>query len=731
MDLVTGTSYRFKVTRHAKVGLAFRYGVLCNADEFDGYFEGVRKINDDGSRKVKINYDGQLISAVLSPDCVVVTVLAKKKELTSQAAQGVKTSLEVLHFNSPENYPLETIVKWREEFLTAKGALTPAKFRQAIAQSPKAVKVAEKLSVKQQSATAAMPKGLNENSPAWISCDELHYLGVPEDQWVHILAVDSLQQLAGGNVPQKFIEAIDTYRANTATSDIEKLYSLEFDDDTANYAAKKLASFLVELDPEQKQVLARLKSDGPYLIKGGAGTGKSLVGLYHIRDMLLARVGESLFDQDEAQYGVITYTNTLVAANQALLSIGLPATAKDSVTHSTLDKIAYDLAVHHLGGNKRLSCLNEHGMRNWLCQFVLEHLSPIHCQYIEKIGLDYVANEIEETVYGNALTNLDDYLGHDRRGRKRPLRVEERQAIWAAYEELQIILKQKDTLTFGLIRCLALSELNSNAAWPRFTGLFVDEAQDMSKVSRLLCLGLVKDPKHLIFAADTAQSIYTVPPSWTRTSDLFNFKKRKPLTLAKSYRSTKEISTAIAAMRLDPGDEDDISDMPAHTRSGPKPKWIDAPQIDHCNVVAESISQLINSAANPINAGQVAVIVRDNMRLSGYESAFAKRKIPAVSVTKKSPISLDGSKVHIITAHSAKGLSFPFVFVPDLNDQTYPSSKVLNKAADEQQREQLLASEQRLLYVALSRCSASLYIISDVDEPSRFLTKLLRKAHWE
>ena len=70
---------------------------------------------------------------------------------------------------------------------------------------------------------------------------------------------------------------------------------------------------MIDLDPEQKKILNKIKNDGPYLIKGGAGTGKSIVGLYHIRDLIISRASESLFDDDAALYGVITYTNTLVA----------------------------------------------------------------------------------------------------------------------------------------------------------------------------------------------------------------------------------------------------------------------------------------------------------------------------------------------------------------------------------------------------------------------------------
>jgi hypothetical protein len=39
-----------------------------------------------------------------------------------------------------------------------------------------------------------------------------------------------------------------------------------------------------------------------------------------MRDLIVSRVGESMHDETPAQYGVITYTNTLVDANRKLLA---------------------------------------------------------------------------------------------------------------------------------------------------------------------------------------------------------------------------------------------------------------------------------------------------------------------------------------------------------------------------------------------------------------------------
>jgi superfamily I DNA/RNA helicase len=68
--------------------------------------------------------------------------------------------------------------------------------------------------------------------------------------------------------------------------------------------------------------------------------------------------------------------------------------------------------------------------------------------------------------------------------------------------------------------------------------------------------------------------------------------------------------------------------------------------------------------------------------------------------------------------------------VVDVHANSYPAKFVLDKARDEQQREQILENEQRLLYVALSRASHRLTMVADPDQPSPFLKLLDKIRMW-
>lgn len=563
---------------------------------------------------------------------------------------------------------------------------------------------------------------------SWIDEYELFLLNVPQSMWLPILEAGSLEGLQAAPIPAGVKTQIEDYWTNPSATQVEKLYSLAAGQDVAAIALQPLEQFLVALDPEQKDALAKLKADGPYLLKGSAGTGKSLVGLYHLRDLIISRAGAAMFDDAPARYGVITYTNTLVDASLELLRCITPASGHADIVCTTLDKLAYELAERALGLEP--SALNTVGLSNWIDKRLLPTLPAGPAALVRNLGSPYIADEIEQAINGNGLHSADEYITLERKGRKKPLQTEERRNLWLVHEALQALLTRCKTQTFAQRRCLALDYLRNDRGYPRFAALFVDEAQDFPKVARQLCLELVRDPKRLVLAADTGQSIYTVPLNWRQCDTRFDFRRRRPIQLARSYRATREISRAIATLRNDPGDDDDQSTDAIPVFSGPRPRWIEASRDNHPQVVTEEVAKLVHDKDNPINAGQIAIIVRDAPRAEHFEAALKARGIGTALIKKFTPLQLQGHAVHIVTAHSCKGLGFPVVFVPDVDGSTYPERHEVAKAKDDKQREQIFDTEQRLLYVALSRASHRLFMVTDPAHPSPFAAKFERRADW-
>jgi superfamily I DNA/RNA helicase/mRNA-degrading endonuclease RelE of RelBE toxin-antitoxin system len=558
----------------------------------------------------------------------------------------------------------------------------------------------------------------------WLIDTDLFLLHIPETLWQAILdcgGIDAMQRLPIDDHTKSVIEDYWTHPAGTQ---VEKIYQLGAGQGVEAIAEQPLSRFMIALDPDQKDAIAKIKADGPYLLKGGAGAGKSLVGLYYIRDMILHGSVASLLDAAPNRYGAITYTNALVDANHALLQSLLPASMMTSLRCVTLDSVAYELAKKELGVSP--SQLGSKGIAKWLEDQIAPKLAATEREILVRLGYSFVADEIEQVINGYGLDSISEYLDLTRTGRKRALQQADRRAIWLCFERFNALCGLSSAITYEQTRRLALRHLRNNPTYPRFAALFVDEAQDFSKTARRLCLELVQDPRFLLLAADTGQSIYCVPPTWKESDSRLNFVRRKPIKLERGYRLTQQISAAIAPLRRELNDGEEFSATSQSVFSGPKPQWLDEDTARHLVVATEIVKSHLE---RHVNLGQIAIIVRENSQADRYVANLIAHHIPARAVRKGSPLDLNSAHVHVMTAHACKGLGFPVVVVPEVGASHYPWRFAIEKSTDERQADEIRDAEQRVLYVALSRASHQLHMIVNRDAPSPFLS-LLDRASW-
>ncbi len=132
---------------------------------------------------------------------------------------------------------------------------------------------------------------------------------------------------------------------------------------------------------------------------------------------------------------------------------------------------------------------------------------------------------------------------------------------------------------------------------------------------------------------------------------------------------------------------------------------------DEAEARLENLQELVNAAVDYDEQG--AEGLRDFIDHSALVSDTDQYK-PDVPVT-------------LMTAHSAKGLEFPLVFIVGLEDGLFPHSRSLADASD-------IEEERRLAYVAMTRAEKYLYVTHAVkrrvygeemaSEPSQFLNEM-------
>lgn len=554
----------------------------------------------------------------------------------------------------------------------------------------------------------------------WITEEELWLLKVPEQYWTVVLNSSDAEAISD-SVPNELRQRIESYVTSPASSQIGRVYSLG-DDGVQALLERPLYEFLTALDAEQHRVIQTGLNRGPYLVRGGPGTGKSLIGLHATLAFVKNRRGEYplLPGEDRPRFGVLTYTKTLSTFNESLIKhIAKSAQGDAEIVCSTLDAIVHDLALMALGRKPQPRANTE--VEGWMRKRILPRLDVNAQTLVERLGLTYIVEEFEKVIHDYDIDGRDAYLVIERRGRQIPLHQSDRETVWSIYERYRQYRERDKIDSWSFMRKLALSELRARTDYPRFNALFVDEVQDLSLTSRRLILALVRDPKFLLLTDDPAQSLYIYPPKWADVDSSLRFGKGRSFILRRNYRTTIEIYRALEPLRADAEDDESKIGRPMPQFSGPQPVWLSAAMGEHPTLVA-SVTRSMNQRY-PL--GNMAVIVRNKQQAAEHVQVLRGAGIKAVAVNREQRIDLAGDAVHVITAHSSKGLEFPVAIVPNVADSTYPGHDRGTQTLEEQ--EERVDAARRLLYVALSRACRELVMITDLGEPSRFEEQLDRK----
>ena len=82
-------------------------------------------------------------------------------------------------------------------------------------------------------------------------------------------------------------------------------------------------------------------------------------------------------------------------------------------------------------------------------------------EFFDRIGIDYLADEIEYLIYGHKLNTREKYLNFSRKGRKLPLQARQRNFIYDIKESLEKVLNSKRRLTWKQLAPITIFLRNS------------------------------------------------------------------------------------------------------------------------------------------------------------------------------------------------------------------------------------------------------------------------------
>ncbi|MEV6209592.1 UvrD-helicase domain-containing protein [Kitasatospora sp. NPDC051914] len=496
----------------------------------------------------------------------------------------------------------------------------------------------------------------------------------------------------------------------------------------------------VFLHPTQARLVNRDYS-GPARVSGGPGTGKTIVALHRVRHL-----AEQLPPGQNKPILLTTFTKNLTTDLRARLAslVEEPELlARVEITH--IDQLtARVLGENAISGRSRSRVDN---------QVALKELRDLLLELDERAWEpEFLFEEWEQVVLGQAVPTRTAYLQARRAGRGRPLSRVERSTVWKLLEQYTARLDKLNMETwsqaaeraarFEIERAAKIqaradhkeqvggkdlvhrdAESGMRYIRHRYQHIVVDEAQDLSPAHwKMLRAMVAPGPNDLFVTGDTHQRIYDNQVALGAVG--INIRGRASrLTL--SYRTTKEILakaiTVVTGKDVEFDDLDDGTDTLAGYRSvlhGPDPvlagytTWSEelAGLAGTLRAWRTELTTDANGNTTRDARGLIAICVADRNKVNEVMYHLTTQAgITCAELTKDGPRG-DG-EVHVGTMHRFKGLEYQRLAIAAASNGILPRAAIEQYRKTDQARYQReLRKSRALLFVATTRARDALTI---------------------
>lgn len=290
----------------------------------------------------------------------------------------------------------------------------------------------------------------------------------------------------------------------------------------------------------------------------------------------------------------------------------------------------------------------------------------------------------------------------------------------SVYMYYHSFMKKNHMIDFEDMINKAINLIEKDETFPNYKYIFVDEYQDMSR-NRFLLLKAIKEKTnaHLVVVGDDWQSIYGFEGSDISLFSSFGdyFQNANRVFIEKTYRNSQQLID-IAGKFIMKNDnllkKELISD-----KKEDKPIKIVYHEEEDADLVYNLISNL--SASN-----KVMILGRyrnDIKTFLNHTNLIVKNKSRKNIITDKN---FSIKNVEFNTVHNAKGLEADYIILiqvtndyrgfPNQFDSLYCSDVINDYNKSEEER--------RLFYVALTRAKKGVYIFTNENRESKFVTEL-------
>ncbi|QXP65782.1 UvrD-helicase domain-containing protein [Polaribacter sp. AHE13PA] len=487
---------------------------------------------------------------------------------------------------------------------------------------------------------------------------------------------------------------------------------------------------MVEIILSEEQVKAvEYNQPKAYSIKGIAGSGKTTVGINRIPFLL------KKCTNDDDKILVVTFHKTLVNYlehlvseqliefrgklnfNQSNWSKKIKVISIDDLMDDYYEKYRVKNIVKYPKLPLEVSKLKEiSDLFNKTIKII--SLKYPKFSFLNLSNIDFLLEEVQYLI-SNRIDTEQNYQGYTRKGRNRfklrNINLQKKSEVRKIIFELRNKFVQLQ-LNSGIIdrsfkRRLALIQI---IEFPpkNITHLVIDEAQDLDRVQFdfLKQFPCEKEEASATFLYDPSQSIH--PNSWLGNGNTFKDLgidvKGKSRKLTKNFRTTYEIQDAAISVLKD--DESEFIRKELTNKSNAKPFVIPTiGKLEQSKMVINILKTLTS-----YEDFKDIIIASNSIESLKYINQVLKLENIANIIISPRDKSFGLNKVRLMTLKATKGLECKAIILIDINEDAIPqpNASEISKSRD-----------RKLLYVAMTRATKYLYIISS-DSMSPFINEI-------
>ena len=471
-----------------------------------------------------------------------------------------------------------------------------------------------------------------------------------------------------------------------------------------------LEGWRVFLHPQQRKYSYR-DYNGPALVRGGAGTGKTVVAMHrakHLADQI---------EKDPTRAGqrvlLTTFTTSLaqdIEANLRTLCPGHLDSRPPRIEVNNLDRWVSQF-LKRKSFERQVAYFGEARERlDQIWRDVLDsHKLP------EGLSDAFVKAEWAQIVQAKGLTDQRTYLKASRAGRGTPLDRRKRAALWDVFSDYRARMISEGLAEPDDAYREATEILAAEAPNLPYAAVIVDEAQDMGEQAFRLIRAIVPetpsgDRNSIFIVGDAHQRIYARKASMSACG--INIRGRS-FKLRLNYRTTHEIRIWAVSI-LEGVNIDDLDEGTDNLRGYVSLFHGPTPEIVACRSEAEELDGLAAwikaQPEDQIRLFDIGVLCSRRADVERVRDALNAANIKTVQLQAGSTDDRSVAGVRITTMHRAKGLEFFAVAIPFLAEDLFPPAGALNAAVDAADRADILDQYRSLLHVAATRSKRALRI---------------------